>query len=196
MKAELLTLLAAGALIFTLVSGSQAILITTGGDFGAGTGWIHFEQDVEFTVTAVPTLAVPFFVIDGALAAGSEAFLDITGAGLTYSVNGGASQEIHTYRAGGYTGNDVTADDSYFYGITNAPFAISDVITFHTAGTTFLPTITSASDVPITGDYDMFMTQNDGFKIAEGIAVPEPGSLTLVALCTGGICFVRRRFAV
>jgi hypothetical protein len=186
-KGPLLAIAAA----FVLVSGSargQANLTFSGGN-GSPLS-LTLNQPVVYTITTGFSVG-PFFIFQNV----GNPFHGAGDGGLhgniSFTINGGASQEIDIMNSGVNVGV-VTANDLYIFG--SEPGAnVGDVI-FLSAGT--LATFGNvAAPPPSNGSYTTFITDGSGNLVStNGVAVPEPQSAALLVTAGGlGFLFLMRR---
>ncbi len=157
---------------------------------------ITLSEDIVFSITTNAVDLGAFLIWDGA---GSSS-VDKTWASVSGDISlgyNGDSYDIDTWvDALSVNIGAATADDSYFFAsLFPATVSEGDVITL-TAGTVAMVSADPDFSVPNNGDYDIFLVDNSGLKLTENYgttSVPEPSTVSLLALVGSALVFVRRR---
>lgn len=187
---------------------AQAVYIETGGDPSAGTAYITFNQDITFTIYSLPPvpLANPkniSFVIRQAITPNDGSKTDLTGAGLTYQISSEAfTRTVKVWRDNlAAEAGHVVRTDGQLYDTDESvnPFPqlnAGDTITLF-AGTFQVNAASSAFTLMNSGDYEMFVASNNGYRVSNlGVsAVPVPAAVWLFGSGLLGLVAVARRKA-
>ena len=182
--------LLAVAAAFVLVSGSargQANLTFSGGN-GSPLS-LTLNQPVVYTITTGFSVG-PFFIFQNVGNPFNGMGGDSPRGTISFTINGGASQEIYTMNSGVNVGV-VTADDLVIFG--NEPGANAGDVILLSAGT-----LTTSGNIqappPPNGSYTTFIADGSGNLVStNGIAVPEPQSAALLVAGGLGFLFLMRR---
>lgn len=171
----------------------QAALTFSGGN---GTPLsVTLSSPVSYVLTGVAAAnAGPAFVFDGL----GDVFTNTgvtAGGSISYSVNGTAGSALNRLGSG-TAANDVTADDAYFFPLARPGIAPNGATVTLLAGT-LTTTANFAGAPPANGTYNTFIARTTtGARISTfgTNAVPEPGSVALVAAGAGLLAagYVRR----
>ncbi len=171
-----LSFLALGALLASANQArAQANLSFSGGN---NTPFVlTLNGPVSYTINAALGGNAPFFVFKNVGNPLGSTQRGATGS-ISYSVNGGASHLITNENSGTPAGS-ITANDLFFFGVSST-LVIGDVVTL-TAGTATTTTNTAAPP-PTGGSFTTYITDSNGTQVStNGIAVPEPSVLALLA---------------
>jgi hypothetical protein len=199
MKTSLIKVVAGLALGASLNSQAQStwVPINFSGTAGVDPLSVTLSSDVNFTITGSATAGeYILFDVQSLSAAVQEQFIHTFASTLQYEINGGTPDNITGWNSGGYVAPDVSASDGYFYATAPQDLNPGDVITLN-AG--ILTGTSAASDIPASGNYQMFIANAEygdgGTAISSfGVtAVPEPSTLALAGLSGLGLLLFRRR---
>lgn len=136
---------------------------------GSGTPLsLTFDQPLNFTIKNATTATAPFFVIQGIPLLNSP-----TTGTLNYSINGGSPIFVD-YLSSGFSGGDITANDSYFYSTSGLQVLQNgDTITLNPG--TLTTTSNFAGTAPTETVFGNFLFDNFGETISDIVSsVPIP----------------------
>ena len=176
-------------LVLTLCATTQAEMIAVGGDQTAETGTLTINQDIIFTVNAVPSDVSLIFVFDEIVTA-DDAYTKVSFSGLEFSVNGGARRSLESWVDNlTITMGDMTPNDGYIYLDELVTLAVDDKVTLH-AGTGTMTEAKADFNPWASGDYNMYLLDGDGNQISD--VVPEPATAGLLGISAMVFYAIRR----
>ena len=159
---------------------------------GNGTLTLTLDTPVQYTVInyAMDPQAAPVFIIgntgDFANGGGQGAGYGVTG-NITFSVDGGPTQNLYVLGSGYQSPYDWEPQDGYVTGDLPGVGA-GDTVTL-TAGTLTVSGFTGT--VPASGPYDTYIVDGLGYILSEpGVAVPEPSTWAMLSLGAAGMSLV------
>ncbi len=182
------TLAASALAAFAFVSSAHAGLVQVNFSGGSGTPLtITLPQAVSSTVVTGPSQAQVTFLFQGT----GPIFSGTVGAGgsLSYTQNAGSPFSISNasqINSPPFTLNDLALFASTFPPLIN----VNDVFLLSAGSVTTTTNIAAAA--PASGLYSTILTDGAGHKMGDGTAVPEPATLSLLALA-GPMLLGRRR---
>ena len=177
---------------FLFGASAQADMITTGGDQTAGTGTLTINHDITFLVINDHSGSL-FFTFDE-IVTDDDTPDEPLFSGLYVSVNNGTQYSVtHWGDNLTWANEDWTANDGYLFGSTSFSVEIGDTITLH-AGTGTMSGTNPTFNSWASGDYTVFVTDDNGIKLSENGVVPEPATASMMALVAGLGFLIRRHF--
>lgn len=168
-------------------SAQAAVPLQFSGGSGAPLS-ITLPFPVVYTVTnSFPPFFGPNFVFDGVGDLFGTSFPGVTST-IAFSIDAGTPHAIEYVNSGVFV-DSISGDDIYTAQGTPMDLPIGSVITL-SAGT-MTTTSNIAAPAPASGDYETWITGSNGYTISTFGVIPEPASLSLLAV--GGITLLRRR---
>lgn len=169
---------------------SYGIQLTLSGDQTGGTGVLTFSQDVTFEITTAINDDFVDFVVQNVSINGTNGNT-ITFSGLEMSVNGGTKEPLTAWTdRANVEENDISENDGKLLNDDSLTLSIGDVVTIHAGSGTMTQTLT-AFNPWTSGNYTMFMVDSSNTIISND-AIPEPYSIALICLFSGGLIVIRR----
>ncbi|AEP29760.1 PEP-CTERM sorting domain-containing protein [Brumicola nitratireducens] len=186
MKFKMLKAAFAG-LVLT-VSGFANSAVILSGDVTAGSGVLKLTTDYRFEVTSAGIVRIMVFD-EWAVTSGIRR-LSILSGPFSLLVNGvdAGVAAAGMYDSFSFTSNDVSPADTYMYWNNNISVTIGDILTIK-AGSWDLSAI-AGWNTNVSGQFDgeLFLTDDVGVKrTGNGVAVPEPSTLAILALSLIGL---------
>jgi hypothetical protein len=168
---------------------AQAVYIEFNGTPGVTPLSMTFAEDVTFTITKSTTASMLLFAIDGLFETPDDdqtVLRDVFSTLLEFSVNTGSNVELTFWGDNpSETMGDVTINDGYFFAAPSGGFSfgVGDIVTLHAGTMTTSGNGPADFNLGTSGNYNMFLTGEDGASISN--VVPEPASAMMLLFGAG-----------
>jgi len=193
MKFKIIKAALAG-LVLTL-SGFANSAIILSGDVASGSGVLTFTTDYSFNITSNETVRGIAFDEWGVTSDGNRAITSVSES-VNALLNGVLSSLPDVIMADNTDGTfgDLTSADAYLFTIASGILvSVGDILTIQASSFNLAAISNWNSNVDGQFDGDLFLIDNVGTRLSEnGVAVPEPSTLAVLAL--GLIGLGARRF--